>query len=161
MADFLKELFDNVDKYENGTISYKEAKAVNRDILERITKEYGETKPIRAIITQIRNSSLIMLKEAKLKHDLENRKIGLPKGDYVNYGVGKDFLYDEAVKAYKKVCDNHTPIKDKNGNIISTMGLVFRYPSQTLSTVGRKYVYLHNTDGILAKYVIKTGEIIA
>lgn len=33
-------------------------------------------------------------------------------------------------------------------------------PSRRDTVVGRKYVYLYNINGLLAKYVIKTGEII-
>ncbi len=158
MTDFLKELFDNVECYENIRLSYKEANAVNKNIFERIKKEYGDSKPVRAIIKQLEKSTLLMLKEAKLNHDLENEKMGCLKG--VFYAPMLKYIsFFDAVKAYKKVCENGTPVKDGKGNTVSC--LVFCYPSQTLSKVGRKYVYLRNTNGDLAKYVIETGEILA
>lgn len=69
-------------------------------------------------------------------------------------------LYLKAVEALKKVCENRTPVKDGKGNIISATGLIYKSPSESLSEVGRKYVHLRNSNGDIARYVIKTGEII-
>ena len=66
-------------------------------------------------------------------------------------------LYFLAYKAYENVCKNRTPVKDAKGCIYPMIG--FSYPSESLSKVGRKYVYLCNCNGMLAKYNIKTGEI--
>lgn len=74
MDQYLKELFDNVEYFEKGKVSYKEAMSANSGILERIKEEYSNTKSAEAIITQIRVSANLVLKEARLKRDLENSK---------------------------------------------------------------------------------------
>ena len=74
MNQYLKELFDNVENFENGKISYREAKSVNSSIFERIKDEYSNTKSAEALITQIRISANLILKEARLKRNLENEK---------------------------------------------------------------------------------------
>ena len=68
----------------------------------------------------------------------------------------EQLLY-KAIDAYAKVCKEGTPVYDKDGNMYS--GLFYQQPSQSLSTVGRKYVHLCNCNGNIARYVIKTGEI--
>ena len=159
MADYLRELFENVESYEKAAISYREAKAVNSDIMDRIKKEYGDVEPMRAIIAQLEKSSLLMLKETKIKREVENKKKGLYPGDWVDLNPERD-LYIKACLAYKEFCENGTPLKDRDGNVISAMGLIYTAPSQSLSDVGRKYVHLRNSNGDIARYVIKTGEII-
>lgn len=67
-------------------------------------------------------------------------------------------LYFQAFDAYKYVCDKHITVYDRKGNEYPM--LVYFVPSYRLSKVGRKYVYLRNCNGDLARYVIKTGEII-
>ena len=67
-------------------------------------------------------------------------------------------IFEEAFNAYKMVCDNGTPVTDNKGNVYNMLS--FQYPSESLSVVGRKYVYLRNCNGAIARYVIKTGEII-
>lgn len=66
-------------------------------------------------------------------------------------------LYSQAIEAYKYVCDKHITVYDRKGNEYSM--LVYYVPSYRLSKVGRKYVYLRNCNGELARYNIKTGEI--
>lgn len=67
-------------------------------------------------------------------------------------------IYFEAVAAYERVCKNGTPVLCNDGEYHM---LAYRQPSQTDSVVGRKYVHLNNCNGFIAKYVIKTGRIIA
>ena len=67
-------------------------------------------------------------------------------------------VLDLAIGAWYKVCKKGTPVYDKDGRMYS--GLLYQQPSRSSSKVGRKYVYLRNCNGELARYVIKTGEII-
>lgn len=90
--ELFKELFDNVENFENGKISYREAKSVNSSIFERIKDEYSNTKSAEALITQIRISANLILKEARLKRNLENEKMELPKGDWHNWVIPKNIL---------------------------------------------------------------------
>lgn len=62
-----------------------------------------------------------------------------------------------AIQAYKEVCDNHATVYNRKGNAIQP--LVYQAPSYSSSIIGRKYVYLYNCNGELARYNIKTGEI--
>ena len=64
---------------------------------------------------------------------------------------------DKALEAWFKECKNGTPMYDKDGNMYSC--LVYQQPARSSCTVGRKYVYLRNCNGELARYNIKTGEI--
>lgn len=64
-------------------------------------------------------------------------------------------LFSEAVRAYAKACKNGTPILFPNGKYHS---LAYSMPSETRSEIGRKYVYLNNCNGTLARYVIKTKQ---
>ncbi|MDR2005320.1 MAG: hypothetical protein LBQ74_20040 [Prevotella sp.] len=57
-----------------------------------------------------------------------------------------DNLLDEAIMAYNDYCEDN--------------GIIFQQPCKYSSETGRKYVYLNNTNGLLAKYDIKTKEII-
>lgn len=66
-------------------------------------------------------------------------------------------LFMEAVRAYARVCKNGTPIMCPNGEYRS---LSYCEPSESLSEVGRKYVYLYNCNGRLVRYNIKKKEII-
>lgn len=63
----------------------------------------------------------------------------------------------EAVKAYAKACKNGTPFLFPNGECHN---LHYCEPSESLSKIGRKYVYLNNCNGLLARYVIRTKQII-
>lgn len=54
--------------------------------------------------------------------------------------------FDDAIKAYHRYCNSNN--------------LVFSQPSESLSEIKRKYVYLKNINGDLARYVIKTGKIL-
>lgn len=63
-----------------------------------------------------------------------------------------------ADNAYKRVCDKHITVYNRKGDAFSL--LHYCYPSYSSSIVGRKYVYLRNCNGNLARYNIKTGEII-
>lgn len=63
----------------------------------------------------------------------------------------------KAMTVYKRVCDRHITIYDRKGNVYPFP--VFVAPSASSSEVGRKYVYLRNCNGLIARYNIKTGEI--
>ena len=67
------------------------------------------------------------------------------------------YLYSQALKAYKYVCDNHITVYDKDGNEYPM--ICYCVPSYRLSKVGWKYVHLRNCNGDIARYTIKTGEI--
>lgn len=66
--------------------------------------------------------------------------------------------YDLAIDAWYNVCKKSTPVYDKDGQMYS--GLCYQQPARSSCKIGRKYVYLRNCNGELARYVIKTGEII-
>ena len=66
-------------------------------------------------------------------------------------------LFIEAVRAYAKACKYGTPILFHDGEYRS---LTYCEPSETTTEIGRKYVYLRNCNGLLAKYNIKTRQII-
>lgn len=61
----------------------------------------------------------------------------------------KEELIEKAYDAYFKEAKKTAP----------GMGTIIQ-PCRRDTVVGRKYVYLYNINGLLAKYVIKTGEII-
>ena len=67
-------------------------------------------------------------------------------------------LLQLAIEAYYNVCKKGRPVYDKDGRMYSCM--IYQQPARSNCTVGRKYVYLRNCNGDLARYVIKTGEII-
>ena len=69
-----------------------------------------------------------------------------------------DLLIDLAIHAYYKMCKIGTPFYGKDGRMYS--GLIYQQPARSSCKVGRKYVYLRNCNGELARYVIKTGVII-
>lgn len=58
----------------------------------------------------------------------------------------EDSIFETAVKAYGHYCKNN--------------GIIYDQPSESMSTIGRKYVYLENSHGTLARYDIKTKRII-
>ena len=62
-----------------------------------------------------------------------------------------------AIQAYKKVCEKHITVYDRKDNAYSL--LVYQAPSFSSSIIGRKYVYLRDCNGDIARYNIKTGEI--
>ena len=62
-----------------------------------------------------------------------------------------------AMEAYKRVCEEHTTVYNRKGTEIPF--LLYQEPSWYLSEVKRKYVYLRNCNGEIARYNIKTGEI--
>lgn len=55
-------------------------------------------------------------------------------------------LYQEALFAYQKWCEDHA--------------FVYRQPSIVDTKIGRQYVYLHNTFGLVAKYDIRKKAIV-
>lgn len=57
-----------------------------------------------------------------------------------------DTLFDDAVEAYRKYCKKNL--------------LIYSQPSDILSEIRSQYVYLANINGRLARYEIKTGEIL-
>lgn len=67
------------------------------------------------------------------------------------------YLFQEAVDAYKYICDKYMTVYDRKGNAYT--GLLYQQPSVYSSQVGRKYVHLRNCNGDIARYNIKTGEI--
>lgn len=66
-------------------------------------------------------------------------------------------LFMEAVRAYARVCKNGTPILFPDGEF---RNLSYCEPSESLSEIGRKYVYLNNSNGTLVKYNIKNKQIV-
>lgn len=69
----------------------------------------------------------------------------------------KDYLIAKAIESYKKVCDEHTTVYNRKGTEIPF--LLYQAPSWYLSEAKRKYVYLRNCNGDIARYNLKTGEI--
>ena len=70
--------------------------------------------------------------------------------------MSKDIII-EAMQAYKKVCDEHITVYNRQGTAFPLLS--YQAPSYSSSEVGRKYVYLRNCNGDIARYNIKTGEI--
>lgn len=66
-------------------------------------------------------------------------------------------LFMEAVRAYARVCKNGTPFLCSNGEYHN---LSYCEPSESLSEIGRKYVYLNNSNGTLVRYNIKSKQIV-
>ena len=66
-------------------------------------------------------------------------------------------IVDQAIDAWYEVCRRGMPVKDLKGYVYSM--LVYQQPSRYDSTIGRKYVYLRNCNGLIARYNIKTREI--
>ena len=73
--------------------------------------------------------------------------------------MDKNKILLNAMLAYKRVCDKHITVYDQKGNAFP-YSLSFVAPSWDGSIVGRKYVYLRNCNGEIARYVIKTKKII-
>ena len=73
------------------------------------------------------------------------------------FKIMEDNILSQAIEAYFEVCHQGIPVTDRKGNVYSM--LVYQQPSQSDSIIGRKYVYLRNCNGELARYNIKTGEI--
>lgn len=67
-------------------------------------------------------------------------------------------LYLEALKALIAFHKRKPDVYDEFGNYLGTRRWV--QPSEFDSVVGRKYVYLNNINGLIAKYNLQTGEII-
>ena len=70
--------------------------------------------------------------------------------------MSKDIII-EAMKAYEKVCNQHITVYNRQGTAFPFLS--YQAPSWYASEVGRKYVYLRNCNGDIARYNIKTGEI--
>ena len=70
--------------------------------------------------------------------------------------MNKDII-TKAMKAYKKVCDEHITVYNRKGTAFPL--LCYQVPSWYSSTIGGKYVYLRNCNGLIARYNIKTGKI--
>jgi len=68
-----------------------------------------------------------------------------------------DDILLKAMKAYYRVCTKHITVYDSKGNAYPILSWIA--PSWSGSEVGRKYVYLRNCNGLIARYNIKTGEI--
>lgn len=68
-----------------------------------------------------------------------------------------NILLQQAIEAYYEVCRYGMPVKDSKGNVYSM--LAYQQPSRTASVIGRKYVYLRNCNGDIARFNIKTGDI--
>ena len=66
-------------------------------------------------------------------------------------------LFDQALEAYKKVCDKHITVYNRQRTAFHL--LCYQAPSWYASEVGRKYVYLRNCNGDIARYNIKTKTI--
>jgi hypothetical protein len=75
----------------------------------------------------------------------------------LKFKIMNEILLSQAIEAYFEVCHQGIPVTDRKGNVYSM--LVYQQPSQSDSIIGRKYVYLRNCNGELARYNIKTGEI--
>ena len=63
----------------------------------------------------------------------------------------------KAMEAYKKVCDEHITVYNRQGTAFPS--IIYQAPSWYASEVGRKYVYLRNCNGDIARYNIKTKTI--
>lgn len=68
----------------------------------------------------------------------------------------KDIII-EAMQAYEKVCKQHITVYNHQGTAFPFLS--YQAPSYSSSEVGRKYVYLRNCNGDIARYNIETGEI--
>lgn len=66
--------------------------------------------------------------------------------------------YDEALEALILYFKENPSVIDNNG--VYHGERIWVQPSEALSTIGRKYVYLNNCNGLIAKYNMQTGEII-
>lgn len=62
-----------------------------------------------------------------------------------------------AMQAYKKVCDEHITVYNRQRTAFPFLS--YQSPSYSSSEIGRKYVYLRNCTGEIARYNIKTGEV--
>lgn len=67
-------------------------------------------------------------------------------------------FYEEALDALIKFHKENPSVFDDFGKYVGER--IWVQPSQMDSVIGRKYVYLNNINGPIAKYSIKTGEII-
>lgn len=65
--------------------------------------------------------------------------------------------YDEALEALILYFKENPSVIDNN---VYHGERIWVQPSEALSTIGRKYVYLNNCNGLIAKYNMQTGEII-
>ena len=103
---------------------------------------------------------LCQKKSQPLLEKVNNTLCGIKKSSYLCTQVAKameDNILSQAIEAYFEVCHQGIPVTDRKGNVYSM--LVYQQPSQSDSIIGRKYVYLRNCNGELARYNIKTGEI--
>ena len=77
--------------------------------------------------------------------------------NYLIFIIMKE-LYLEAVKALECYHKNHPSVFDEFGRYQGER--IWVQPSEFESEIGRKYVYLRNINGLLAKYDIKKRRII-
>lgn len=70
----------------------------------------------------------------------------------------KSAIYDEALKALIAFHKHKPDVYDEFGNYLGTRRWV--QPSKFDSVVGRKYVYLNNINGLIAKYDMKKKQIV-
>lgn len=66
--------------------------------------------------------------------------------------------FDEALEALILYYKENPSVIDNNGVYCGEREWV--QPNEALSTIGKKYVYLNNCNGLIAKYDMQTGEII-
>ena len=69
-----------------------------------------------------------------------------------------DIKYEEALDALLQFHKENPSVYDEFGRYVGER--VWVQPSQWLSWVGRKYVYLNNINGLIAKYNMHTGEVV-
>ena len=67
-------------------------------------------------------------------------------------------LYLEALKALIAFHKRKPDVYDEFGNYLGRRGWV--QPSEFDSVIGRKYVYLNNNNGLIAKYDLKQKKIV-
>lgn len=66
--------------------------------------------------------------------------------------------YEEALEALMQFHNDNPSVYDEFGRYVGER--VWVQPCESQTKVGRKYVYLNNINGLIAKYNMRTGEII-
>ena len=67
-------------------------------------------------------------------------------------------FFEEALDALIKFHRENPSVYDDFGRYVGER--IWVQPCQTDSVIGHKYVYLNNINGLIAKYNMRTGEII-
>ena len=70
----------------------------------------------------------------------------------------KQNFFREALDALHLFFKENPSLYDDGGVYLGER--IWIQPSESLSTIGRKYVYLNNCNGLIAKYNMQTGEVI-